>query len=119
VRLFCAAALGGLIFWLGSGSALATDPLFIGRWSLDPAGCRGAGSTAQTTPLVVGERSVEWYRSSCAVKKSYRIGDGLYLQAECFSGGKARVMPIGLQLHGSKLRVTWNQTLAGEMQRCR
>ena len=84
----------------GGGNAPAADPLFSGRWSIDPAGCSGFGQTAQTTPLVVTDRSVDWFQSSCTIKKSYRIGDGLYLQAQCFSRGASRVMPIGLQLKG-------------------
>lgn len=113
------AILCGLMFVLASADALATDPQFMGRWSIDPSGCRGFGQTAQTTPLVITDRAVDWFRSTCSIKKSYRIGNGLYLQAQCFSLGASRVMPIGLQLKGSKLHVTWDQTVAGDMQRCR
>ena len=109
----------GLMLWSGGSNVAGADPLFSGRWSIDPAGCSGFGQTAQTTPLVVTDRSVDWYQSSCSIKKSYRIGDGLYLQAQCFSRGATRVMPIGLQLRGRKLHVTWDQTVAGDMQRCR
>lgn len=119
MRALCGVAVCGLMLWLGSGGALATDPLFMGRWSIDPLGCKGDGQTARTTPLVITDRSVDWYQASCTIKKSYRIGDGLYLQAQCFSQGTSRVMPIGLQLKGRKLHVTWDQTAAGEMQRCR
>ncbi len=119
MKTFWGTAVCGLALWLCSGVALATDPLFAGRWSIDPAGCSGFGQTAQTTPLIVSDRSVEWFQSSCRIKKSYRIADGLYLQADCFGQGRSRVMPIGLQLKGSKLKVTWDQTVAGEMQRCR
>lgn len=101
-----------------SASARADDR-FLGRWALDPAGCKFAGSTAEKTPLVVTDISVAWFPGTCTIKKSYLIGEGLYLQAQCASGGKSRVMPIGLQLKGKKLLVTWDQTKAGEMQRCR
>lgn len=100
-------------------TAFADDP-FLGRWSIDPAGCLASGSTAAMTPLVVTEHTVSWFASSCTIKKSYRIGEGLYLQAQCFSDGKTRVMPIGLHLKGQgRMTVTWDQTTAGEMQRCR
>jgi hypothetical protein len=105
-----------LLLW--APHARADDP-FIGRWSIDPSGCRIAGGTADTTPLVVTDTSVAWFRSYCSIKKSYRIGEGLYLQAQCASEGRSRVMPIGLQLKGKKLHVTWDQTVAGDMQRCR
>lgn len=107
------------MLWLDGGAAFATDPLFMGRWSVDPSGCRARGPTAQTTPLVVTDRSVDWFQSTCSIRKSYRIGNGLYLEALCFSGGSSRKMPIGLQLNGSKLRVTWDQSVAGDMERCR
>jgi len=120
VRAIGGAALCGLMLFLASPAALATDPLFMGRWSIDPAGCSGFGQTAQTAPLVVTDRTVVWYRSTCAIKKSYRIGNGLYLQAQCSAeNAAARVMPIGLQLNGGKLRVTWDRSVAGDMQRCR
>jgi hypothetical protein len=119
VRGIGAAAVCGLMLWLGSADALATDPLFMGRWSIDPAGCKGFGQTAQTTPLVITDRSVDWFQATCSIKKSYRIGDGLYLQAQCFGQGRTRIMPIGLQLKGKTLHVTWDQAVAGDMQRCR
>jgi hypothetical protein len=117
--MFGGAALCALTLSLCSGVALATDPVFMGRWSLDPNGCTGFGQTAQTTALVVADRSVEWFQSSCTIKKSYRIANGLYLEANCFGQGRSRTMPISLQLKGSKLNVTWDQTAVGEMQRCR
>ena len=95
------------------------DDRFLGRWAINPTGCKVAGSTAETTPLVVTDTSVAWFSAYCTIKKSYLIGDGLYLQAQCASEGKSRVMPIGLQLKGKKLHVTWDQTVAGDMQRCR
>ena len=119
MRMIRGAIACGLMLWLGSPAAHATDPLFMGRWSIEPAGCNGFGDTAKTTPLVLTDRSVDWYRSSCTIKKSYRIGEGLYLQAQCVSRGVSRVMPIGLQLRGKLLHVTWDQTVAGDMQRCR
>jgi hypothetical protein len=103
----------------GIGKAGATDDPFIGRWSINPSGCNSFGDSVETAPLVITDTTVKWRVSSCTIKKSYRIGEGLYLQAQCSSEGKARVMPIGLQLKGKKLHVTWDQTVAGDMQRCR
>ena len=111
-------SLAGLAFVLIAGVAHADDR-FLGRWALSPSGCKFAGSTAQTTPLVVTDTSVAWFPGYCTIKKSYLIGEGLYLQAQCLSNGVSRLLPIGLQLKGSKLNVTWDQTKAGEMQRCR
>ena len=120
MRTLGAALLCGLTLSLCSGVALATDPIFLGRWSINPAGCKGFGQTAETTPLVVTDTSVEWFQSSCTIKKSYRIGEGLYLQAQCFERGHGRASCRSVcSSKGSKLNVTWDQTVAGEMQRCR
>jgi hypothetical protein len=106
-------------FTLFAAMPARADARFLGRWALNPSGCKFAGSTAETTPLVVTDTSVAWFPGYCTIKKSYLIGEGLYLQAQCLTNGVTRVMPIGLQLKGSKLMVTWDQTKAGEMQRCR
>jgi hypothetical protein len=119
VKIIGGLAICALTLWLCVNVALATDPVFMGRWAIDPAGCSGFGQTAPTAALVVGNNSVEWFQSSCTIKKSYRIANGLYLEANCFGQGRSRVMPIGLQLNGGKLRVTWDQTAVGDMQRCR
>jgi hypothetical protein len=107
------------IFSLFAVTPAPADARFLGRWALNPSGCKFAGSTAETTPLVITDTSVAWFPGYCTIKKSYLIGYGLYLQAQCLSDGKSRVMPIGLQLKGKKLHVTWDQTVAGDMQRCR
>ena len=115
-------ALGGIagcaIVLIALGGPARADDRFLGRWALNPSGCKFAGSTAETTPLVLTDTSVAWFPGYCTIKKSYLIGEGLYLQAQCLSNGTTRVMPIGLQLKGKKLTVTWDQTKAGEMQRC-
>jgi hypothetical protein len=117
------AAFGGVVgcfmLLIAIGGPAHADDRFLGRWSIDPSGCKVRGSTAETTPLVVTDSSVAWFPGYCTIKKSYLIGEGLYLQAQCLSDGNTRVLPIGLQLKGKKLMVTWDQTKAGEMQRCR
>jgi len=117
VRNKLSAALALLV--VSVTAARATDDPFSGRWSINPAGCNSFGNTAETAPLFVTDTTVKWWMSSCTIKKSYRIGDGLYLQTQCSSEGKSRVMPIGLQIKGKKLHVTWDQTVAGDMERCR
>lgn len=99
--------------------ATLADP-FLGRWALDSAGCRVEGNTSSTAPLTVTEKTVKWFVSFCTIKKSYRFGETLALQAQCASEGKVRVMPIGLKLVGpDRISVTWDKTPAGEMHRCR
>lgn len=95
------------------------DPAFNGRWSISPTGCTIFGDTTETAPLILTDTTVNWWVASCTIKKSYRIGEGLYLEARCSSEGRTYTMPIGLQMQGQKLRVTWDKTIAGVMQRCR
>jgi len=105
---------------LACGDAAISEDSFIGRWSSDPSRCWTSGSTAATAPLILTDRTVTWHVSPCTIKKSYRIGEGLYLQAQCQTDGRTRVMPIGLQRKGpGRIAVTWDQTAAGELQRCR
>ena len=58
MRLIGGSALCALTLCLCISAVLATDPVFMGRWSIDPAGCNSFGQTAQTTALVVADRSV-------------------------------------------------------------
>lgn len=100
-------------------SARADDP-FLGRWAIDPAGCSAYGDTPSTAPMIVTGKTVKWFVANCLIKKSYRIGDTLALQAQCSDEGKMRIMPIGLKLVGKdRISVTWDKTPAGEMRRCK
>jgi len=102
-----------------AGTAVADDR-FTGRWAIGQSGCGFGGDTAETSPLIVSDRSVRWHDASCTIKKSYLIGDGLYLQAQCSGHDGSRIVPIGLQLKGrGRLAVTWGQAAARELQRCR
>jgi hypothetical protein len=119
MRRSCAAAAlaAVLVCGLPARPAAADDP-FRGRWASDLAGCAGGG--AANAPLTVTATSVSWSKSTCTIKKSYRIGDTLALQANCSGGGRTGVIPIGLTLRGrDRLSVIWDQTPAGEMRRCR
>lgn len=99
--------------------AHADDP-FVGRWSIDPYGCKAHGDTAATAPMIVTEKSVKWFVANCQIKKSYRIGDTLALQTQCTGEGTVRVMPISLKLVGKdRIAVIWDKAPAGEMRRCK
>jgi hypothetical protein len=114
-RLPIAFVLAALFF----ANAAHADDRFIGRWAVGRDGCGFGGSSVETSPLVVSERSVRWRDTSCSIRKSYLIGDGLYLQAQCSGLDGSRVVPIGLQLKGrGKLAVTWDRAPARELQRC-
>lgn len=107
----------GIVVGSPARPAFADDP-FRGRWARDPTGC--AGGSGAGAPLTVTATSVTWAASTCTIKKSYRIGDTLALQASCSGGSRAGVVPIGLTLRGpDRLSLVWGQTPAGEMRRCK
>lgn len=98
-------------------SSAPADPLH-GRWSIDPKGCVSEGDTPETAPLTVNGKSINWFVARCTIRKTYKIGDDLYLQARCTNEGKTRDTPIALVRHGERLKVTWDNAPAGEMRRC-
>ncbi|MGE3146241.1 MAG: hypothetical protein AB7K35_11700 [Pseudorhodoplanes sp.] len=93
------------------------DPLH-GRWSIDPRGCVREGGTAETAPLTVSDKSVSWFAARCTIRKTYKIGEALHLEARCWNEGRMKDIPVSLVPRGNKLAVTWDRMPAGEMTRC-
>lgn len=115
-----AAVLAALVLCGGQVQSARADDPFLGRWAIDPAGCRAEGDTPSTAPMYVTAKTVKWFVAFCTIKKSYRIGDTLALQTQCTNEGRVHTMPIGLKLIGKdRISVTWDKTPAGEMRRCR
>ena len=92
---------------------------FIGRWSIDPAGCTSEGDTASTAPLIATATSVRWFVASCRIGKMYKIGQEVHLQAHCSNEGKIVSTPITLDARGDRMRVTWDGVKVEEMRRCK
>jgi hypothetical protein len=92
---------------------------WIGRWSIDPAGCTGYGASADTSPLVVTEKTLAWFASTCRIGKLYKTGQDAHIQAHCSSEGVARDTPVSLKPHGDKMQVIWDNRPVGEMRKCR
>lgn len=118
---FCkrAAMIAVAVLALQIQPARAEDP-FLGRWAIDPVGCKIHGDTSSTAPMFVTEKTVKWFVAHCLIKKSYRIGDTLALQTQCSNEGKVHTMPIGLKLVGKdRISVTWDKGSVGEMRRCK
>jgi hypothetical protein len=101
-----------------SAHAQTPEP-WIGRWSLDPAGCTGFSSTANTAPLIASERTVSWHLDTCRIGKLYKTGQDAHIQGHCFNDGVAKDMPISLKPHGNKMQVIWDNKPVGEMQKCK
>jgi hypothetical protein len=113
-RMLAAAALAAV--WAGPASA--TEP-WVGRWTIDPAGCTSYGDTASTSPLIVSDTSLRWFVSSCRIGKMYKTGQDAHIEAHCSAEGKSETFPISLKPRGDKMTVIWHNTPAGEMRRCK
>jgi hypothetical protein len=108
-----------LILVLDANVAPAAEPI-LGRWAIDPEGCKVEGDTAETAPLFVTQNTVKWFVAHCTVGKSYKVGKALYIQARCSGEGKRYTIPITLDLVApDRLAVTWDRSRVKEMMRCR
>ena len=97
----------------------AAEPI-LGRWAIDPEGCKVEGDTAETAPLFVTQNTVKWFVAHCTVGKSYKVGKALYIQARCSGEGKRYTIPITLDLVApDRLAVTWDRSRVKDMMRCR
>ena len=103
---------------ISAGPALSAEP-WIGRWSIDPAGCDRYGDTASTSPLIVTDTALRWLANVCRVGKIYKIGQDAHIEAHCWGDGKSGTVPISLKPRGDKLTVIWANASAGEMRRCK
>jgi len=91
---------------------------FVGRWAVKPAACRGFGKTTATAPLVATDLVVTWTGGPCRIHKMYKLGQTFYMQTRCYDHGTEDV-PITFDLHGDRMRVTWNRGKPEDLQRCR
>lgn len=114
--LFVAA---GTIALAGAAYGQIVEP-WMGRWSIDPSGCTSYGTTANTSPLVVTDKTLNWFASSCRIGKLYKTGQDAHIQAHCSAtDGMAHDTPVSLKPHGNKMLVIWDNKSVGEMQKCR
>jgi hypothetical protein len=113
---------GGLaaIVWLVllAGSAMAAE-LWIGRWAIDPQGCRIEGDTSETAPLYATKTSLKWFVASCKIGRMYKTGETVHIQARCSAEGVTSATPITLRPKGDRMAVTWDGSPVEEMRRCR
>lgn len=110
--------VAGALLLSATAHAQTPEP-WIGRWSIDPAGCTSYGTTASTAPLIVTDRMVSWHLATCRIGKLYKTGQDAHIQGHCSTEGLAKDMPISLKPHGSKMQVIWDNKSIGEMQRCK
>jgi hypothetical protein len=107
-----------LLTLASAANAQIVEP-WVGRWSIDSAGCTRYGDTANTAPLVVTDKTVNWFLASCRIGKLYKTGQDAHIQAHCSNDGGVHDIPISLKPHGNRMKVIWNNAPVAEMQRCR
>jgi len=113
--------LAASLMLLGSlmTSSSAAEPI-LGRWAIDPEGCKVEGDTAETAPLFVTQNTIKWFVAHCRIGKSYKIGKALHIQARCSGEGERYTIPITLDLIApDRLAVTWDLSRVKDMMRCR
>jgi hypothetical protein len=108
--LFAVCALSAVMV----SSAPAEEP-FIGRWAVKPEVCGShGGDTAETSPLVATDSSLWWFDGYCRIGKMYKA-QAVYVQAHCWGKGD---VPVTLDAHGDKMKVTWDRTKVETLKRC-
>ncbi len=110
--------VAGLAMLASSAQAQIVEP-WIGRWSIDPAGCNVMGDTSETAPLIVTDKTVNWFVASCRIGKLYKTGQDAHIQAHCTNEGSAHDIPISLKPQGSRMKVIWNNSPVAEMHKCK
>ena len=112
--------LAASLMLLGSHIVSAAAEPILGRWAIDPQGCKVEGDTAETAPLFVTQSTVKWFVAHCRIGKSYKIGKALHIQARCTGEGERYTIPIKLDLvEPNRLAVTWDKSRVKDMMRCR
>lgn len=99
----------------GAMSPVFAHEAFVGRWAVKPEMCSGYGQTAETSALVATDTSLWWFDGYCRIGKMYKA-KAVYVQAHCGSKGD---VPVTLDAHGDRMRVTWDRKTIEEMKRCR
>ena len=110
------------LMWLGcalSAAMVSSAPAqeqFVGRWAVKPEVCAAhGGDTPETSALVATDTSLWWFDGYCRIGKMYKA-KAVYVQAHCMGKGD---VPVMLDAHGDRMRVTWNRAKVEEMRRCR
>ena len=102
-----------------STPVFAAEPGWHGRWAIDPAACTTEGDTSETAPLFATATTLRWFVASCRIRRVYKTGTVVHVQARCSAEGQTSLIPIALDAHGDLLRVTWDRSGVKEMRRCK
>ena len=101
-----------------ANSTMQAAETVTGRWAVDlPACTRFAGAAAEL-PLTVTDDALRWSDDSCRIERTYKTGDTIHIQANCWGLSGVRSIPVSLRPHAGKLVVTWDRGSRGELKRC-
>lgn len=103
------------VLWVSP--ALAAEP-WLGRWVSDLKYCKDEGDTAETMPLILRERTIEWFVARCTYRGATKRGDTWRISARCSAEGETSPTTIALRMRGSKLAIGWGKAPVEERQRC-
>ena len=91
------------------------EEAFVGRWAISSAVCAShGGETPENSALVATNTSLWWFDGYCRIGKMYKA-KAVYVQAHCWGKGD---VPVTLDAHGDRMRVTWDRTKVEDMRRC-
>lgn len=102
---FTRAAAVLILALVGTGTARADDPPFVGTWSLDPAHC-GAGQESENAPLVVTKERYDQHESHCSFKSVEERDGDWKIASECTVEGSATPYDFMLTVSGDTLTFT-------------
>ncbi len=111
------AGCAGLLSVTWVSPATAVEPWF-GRWVGDPKYCTQEGDTADTMPLILRERTIEWFVARCSYRRAVKRGNRWHIRARCSAEGKTSPTAIVLQLRDGRLLATWDKSPIPARQRC-
>jgi hypothetical protein len=102
---------------LAPAAASAAEP-YIGRWIVDPEFCKEIGDTADTMPLIIRAKTMEWFVARCTYRGATRKGGQWIINARCSAEGERGPIRILLRPKDDRLVVQWDGGKAELMQRC-
>jgi hypothetical protein len=105
-------------FVLSAANPIQAAESVTGRWAVDLEACTRFLGVAPDLPLTVTDNSLRWSDDACRIERSYKTGDTIHIQANCWGNGGVRSIPVSLRPHGGRLAVTWDRGARGELKRC-
>ena len=93
------------------------QPAYVGRWSYDPAYCKGTGDEL---PMVVTRKGIQSAQGSCSFRR-ITGGNGLWrAQIACNVEGMRDNRNLEIRVQGQSMTLTYRDGLRGvdEFKRC-